>query len=86
MAWQGNFALVVPEGDRSCDIATNWHSVDPPVKQVIRRISSTFWFIREMLPYGKDCEVISPQPVREVFIDEHRTALENYSESSRKLD
>lgn len=64
--------------ERTTDIATSWHSAEPPVLQVVRRISNTFWFIREMLPYGKDCKVVSPQPVRDRLIDEHKAALENY--------
>lgn len=63
---------------RSCDIATFWQSIEPPILQVRRHISSTFWFVREMLPYGKDCKAISPKLVRDRMVDEFKAALENY--------
>lgn len=63
---------------RASDISTQWSSEQSPAKlQVIRRIHNTFWFIREVLPYGKDCVVITP-PVRDRFIDELQKALDNY--------
>lgn len=63
---------------RVSDIITNWHSVDPPVLQVQRRISNTFWFIREVLPYGQDCVVVSPSVVRDRARDELKAAYHNY--------
>ncbi|MEB3294438.1 MAG: WYL domain-containing protein [Synechococcales bacterium] len=38
-----------------------------PVRRIVRSISSTFWFFREILPYGEDCEIIAPDPVRQRF-------------------
>ncbi len=39
--------------------------VDPPqVRRVVRRVSNTFWLMREVLRYGKDCEIIAPEHVR----------------------
>lgn len=67
---------------RASDIINNWHSVDPPVLQVVRRISNTFWFIREVLPYGKDCVIVAPMPVRDRLIDELKAALENYQQGN----
>ncbi|WP_045056973.1 helix-turn-helix transcriptional regulator [Aliterella atlantica] len=66
---------------RSSDITTNWQSIEPPIKQVQRRISNTFWFVREMLTYGKDCVVVVPEPVRDRMIDEHKAAIGNYQHS-----
>lgn len=34
------------------------------VRQVVRWVSNPFWLIREVLKYGEDCVVVSPQNVR----------------------
>lgn len=49
---------------RDSDITVEWISADPHIKRVQRRVNNTFWFIREILPYGKDCVVVSPDDVR----------------------
>ena len=36
---------------------------DRPTKRVVRKINSTFWFLREILPYGDDCVVVTPNAV-----------------------
>lgn len=35
------------------------------VRQVVRRVSNPFWLIREVLRYGEDCVVVSPDSVRD---------------------
>jgi predicted DNA-binding transcriptional regulator YafY len=35
------------------------------VRQVVRRVSNPFWLVREVLRYGRDCAVISPDNVCE---------------------
>ncbi|MBE9129258.1 helix-turn-helix transcriptional regulator [Coleofasciculus sp. LEGE 07081] len=60
------------------DISNDWLSEKPPVRQVVRRISSTFWFIREVLPYGSDCEIVSPETVRARVIEKLITMCQNY--------
>ncbi|MGB3297297.1 MAG: WYL domain-containing protein [Phormidesmis sp.] len=37
----------------------------PKTLRVVRRITNTFWFMRDILPYGADCEVIGPAHLRE---------------------
>jgi hypothetical protein len=34
------------------------------LRRVWRRISNPFWFLREILPYGADCEVVAPASIR----------------------
>jgi len=51
---------------------------DTPKRVIKRNITNTFWFIREVLPYGQDCVVISPNIVRERITGELKAALENY--------
>lgn len=66
---------------RDSDITVEWISADPPVKRVQRHINNTFWFVREILPYGKDCVVVSPDSVLKRIGSELRDALNNYSDS-----
>jgi len=61
-----------------------WVANEEAATRVIKRkISSAFWFIRELLPYGEDCIIISPDSVRSLFIDELQKALDNYAERLR---
>jgi hypothetical protein len=53
---------------KATDISNEWvadHS--PPVRRVVRNVSNTFWFFREVLRYGEDCVIVSPDSVRERF-------------------
>jgi predicted DNA-binding transcriptional regulator YafY len=43
---------------RSEDTLIEW--IEGDRKRVKRQITSSFWFIREILRYGKDCKVLSP--------------------------
>jgi hypothetical protein len=47
------------------DEVNEWLTDVPQVRRVVRRVSSTFWFLREILRYGQDCEIISPEPMRD---------------------
>ncbi len=40
---------------------------NPPIRRVVRQVSSTFWFFRELFPYGEDCELIAPDSLRQEF-------------------
>ncbi|MGM3305653.1 transcriptional regulator [Anabaena sp. WFMT] len=37
------------------------------VRQVVRKVSNPFWLIREVLRYGEDCEIVSPENVRSLI-------------------
>lgn len=52
------------------DEVNEWHEHLPQVRRVVRQVSSTFWLIREVLRYGQDCEVVSPENVRELVRQE----------------
>lgn len=60
--------------ERDNDVEVEWVSVDPPRRRVVRQISNTFWFVREILPYGKDCIVLEPDPVRQLVLDHYLAA------------
>ncbi len=51
---------------------------EPPIRRVVRNISSTFWFFREITRYGKDCEIISPPEVRSRFRENLKSLCQAY--------
>ena len=51
---------------------------NPPTRQVIREIYSSFWFLREIRPYGKNCEIIAPQELRDRYIQELHAQCQQY--------
>jgi WYL domain len=63
------------------DLENDWHPEQPKVRKVIRSISSTFWLFRELLPYGGDCEIVSPSEVVEVFRQKVEQLSSRYKES-----
>jgi predicted DNA-binding transcriptional regulator YafY len=48
------------------------------VRQVVRRVSNPFWLIREVLRYGEDCVVVSPENVRSLVRNKLRTLCQHY--------
>ncbi|MDF0551513.1 WYL domain-containing protein [Kamptonema sp. UHCC 0994] len=53
------------------------------VRQVVRRVSNPFWLFREILRYGKDCEIISPENVRDRFQQEIKALCQQYGIETR---
>ncbi len=49
---------------RGQDVVVEWLPDAPRTRRIVRSISSSFWFERDILPYGADCEVISPPALR----------------------
>ncbi len=71
----GNLAFAYkPKKD---DIDDMWLS-DRPIRQIIRTVSNTFWFYREILPYAEDCEIVDPDDVRAKFIEKVRSLYSKY--------
>lgn len=50
------------------------------VRQVVRRVSHPFWLIREILPYGKKCQVVAPQAIRDRVKEEIHAIYQHYQE------
>jgi predicted DNA-binding transcriptional regulator YafY len=50
------FAYESKTGDRLVE----WLAETPPTRRVLRNISSSFWFLREIRRYGPECKVIQP--------------------------
>ena len=46
------------------DCANDWLPDQPRVRRVERKVSNTFWFLREIAPYWDDCLIVSPENVR----------------------
>jgi predicted DNA-binding transcriptional regulator YafY len=61
--------------ERSEDVAIKWVG---EAKQVQRRISNSFWFIREVLQYGRDCQVLAPVELREQVLVQLRESIQQY--------
>jgi hypothetical protein len=51
------------------DCANDWLPDQPRVRRVVRKVSNTFWFLREIAPYWDDCVVVSPESVRKLFTE-----------------
>lgn len=61
------------------DIASDWLTDShPPIRRVVRRVSNTFWFFREVLRYAEDCVIVSPESVRSRFKQKLRSLYEQY--------
>ncbi len=60
------------------DLENDWLP-DQPIRRVVREVSSTFWFFREILPYGEDCVIVAPDSVREKFIEKLRSLWKSYN-------
>lgn len=63
---------------RSEDILKEWLAEQPNTRRVVRRISNTFWFFREILPYGEDCVVVGTESLRNRLIVKLRSLYNQY--------
>ncbi|EDX72234.1 hypothetical protein MC7420_8326 [Coleofasciculus chthonoplastes PCC 7420] len=61
------------------DQENDWLPDQPRVRRVVRSVSSTFWFLREVKQYGKDCQIIVPDSVRSRYIDELIATCNQYN-------
>jgi predicted DNA-binding transcriptional regulator YafY len=48
------------------------------VRQVVRRVSNPFWLVREVLRYGGDCVVVSPESLRDRVKQKLRLQCQQY--------
>ncbi|MBE9052017.1 WYL domain-containing protein [Nostocales cyanobacterium LEGE 11386] len=60
------------------DKINEWLPDKPKVRRVIRRVSSSFWFSREVMQYAPDCVVIAPESLRDRLKQKLRTLCELY--------
>ncbi|UBF30648.1 WYL domain-containing protein (plasmid) [Kovacikia minuta CCNUW1] len=65
---------------KTTDISNEWlRDFNPPVRRVVRRVSNTFWFFREVLRYGEDCIIQAPGAVKQRFKQKLEVLYEHYS-------
>jgi predicted DNA-binding transcriptional regulator YafY len=50
----------------------------PRIRRVVRKVSNTFWFLREVMQYGEDCEIVSPESVRDRVKQKLRLQCQQY--------
>jgi len=65
---------------RKDDLEVTDLETDQPTKRVVRKINSTFWFLREILPYGDDCVVVAPNAVVDRMRQKVRSLAARYPE------
>lgn len=69
------------------DIHNEWMSNrNPPVRRVIRQMTNTFWFFREVLRYGEDCIIVAPKAVYEQFREKLHILYERYDSIERTAE
>lgn len=81
LAWQPNLDIIPAEfrvfrslsfaygkeEPKTDDISVGEIEGDPPQRLIMRNVWSTFWFFREIAKYWEDCEIVSPDVVRDRF-------------------
>ncbi len=60
------------------DHINEWLPDQPGVRRVVRTVSNTFWFSREVMQYGPDCVVILPENVRDRLKEKVRNLCKLY--------
>jgi hypothetical protein len=65
------------------DDISEWLADKARVRRVVRRVSSTFWFSREVMQYTPDCVVILPENVRDRLKQKLLTLCQLYDIETR---
>lgn len=60
------------------DVSVGEIEGNPPQRLVIRNVWSTFWFFREIAKYWNDCEIISPESVRDRLKNKIKLICQQY--------
>ncbi len=68
--------LAVAYKTKNEDIISELLPGQEPVRKVVRKISNTYWFIREVLPDASKIAIVSPENVRERLKQELMSACE----------
>jgi predicted DNA-binding transcriptional regulator YafY len=67
------------------DLTNEWQP-EAQQRRVVRRVSNTFWFLREVRRYGSDCILISPDDVRDKIVEEIKQMLRTYPQAHETSD
>ena len=65
------------------DLVNEWNP-DAQERRVVRSITNTFWFFREVRRYGADCVVVGPAEVRERFARDAVAMANHYSDTNNE--
>lgn len=60
------------------DSENDWLADQSRTRRVVRKVSNTFWFIREVMQYGEDCVIVSPESVRDRIKQKLRLQCQQY--------
>lgn len=60
------------------DSENEWLPDQARVRRVVRKVSSTFWFFREVMQYAEDCIVVSPENVRSRLREKVKSMCRQY--------
>ncbi|MFN6537577.1 MAG: WYL domain-containing protein [Nostoc sp. EkiNYC01] len=60
------------------DKINEWLPETQRVKRVVRCVSNTFWFIREVMQYAPDCVIVSPENVEVLILGKLKTLCQHY--------
>lgn len=60
------------------DKINEWLPETQRVKRVVRCVSNTFWFIREVMQYAPDCVIVSPENVQVLILAKLKTLCQHY--------
>jgi hypothetical protein len=60
------------------DKINEWLPDTQRVKRVVRGVSSTFWFIREVMQYAPDCVIVAPENVQVLILAKLKTLCQHY--------
>ncbi len=66
------------------DSTNEWIPNRQSVRRVVRRVSSTFWFIREVMQYTPDCAIASPESMRDRLKQKLRNLCRLYDMDTSK--
>jgi predicted DNA-binding transcriptional regulator YafY len=61
------------------DVDSKLLEASPAVRRVIRRVTSTYWFIREVLRDAPDLLIVSPENVRSLVKEKLKTLYQRYN-------
>lgn len=78
--------LAFAYSSKPADKFIQWHPSKPQVRQVIRLVSNSFWFLREILPYGEDCQLTSPPELRAKLLEKLQALRNRYAPLSPILE
>jgi predicted DNA-binding transcriptional regulator YafY len=66
------------------DSENDWLADQSRIRRVVRKVYNTFWFLREVMQYGEDCVIVSPESVRDRIKQKLRLQCQQYDMEIRE--